>query len=133
MRNVLLASFLIAAALLVFFGGALASEGKTQSGVSLDERVHILEEHVATLQQKVARLEQNASSAITTDTGYMGNTSKTVWRSLKKGMTKSDIRALLGEPGKITTFYGGELWYYPDALGGTVDFTGDTVSGWSEP
>ena len=34
------------------------------------------------------------------------------WSSLKKGMTRSDVRSLLGEPYSITYSSGSETWYY---------------------
>lgn len=44
---------------------------------------------------------------------------KSQWRLLSIGMAKDDVRKLLGEPGKVSSYgLGGEVWYYPDALGG---------------
>jgi chromosome segregation ATPase len=58
------------------------------------------------------------------------------WRRLRKGMTKAQVKKTLGPPGKITAddFYG-DIWYYPDATGGSVSFDEDSerVDGWEEP
>ena len=44
------------------------------------------------------------------------------WRRLRIGMTRAQVVALLGEPGKITSYYAFERWEYPDALGERVNF-----------
>jgi outer membrane protein assembly factor BamE (lipoprotein component of BamABCDE complex) len=52
------------------------------------------------------------------------------WRSLKSGMTLSDVRTVLGEPDRVD---GGVVahWYY--ANGGTATFVGDELTQWREP
>lgn len=58
------------------------------------------------------------------------------WRRLRKGMTKAQVKAILGPPGKIRADdYYGDTWYYPDVLDGEVSFDGDSerVDGWEEP
>ncbi len=52
------------------------------------------------------------------------------WRSLKSGMSPSDVRTVLGEPSRVR---GGDLafWYYPS--GGDVTFIRDKVTSWREP
>jgi len=58
------------------------------------------------------------------------------WRELKEGMSKDDVRNLLGPPGEIEKGGYNEHWYYPDRgdNSGTVDFgqQGDVLS-WTEP
>jgi outer membrane protein assembly factor BamE (lipoprotein component of BamABCDE complex) len=44
------------------------------------------------------------------------------WRQLRIGMSQGDVLRILGEPGKVTTYYAFERWEYPDALGQRVDF-----------
>ncbi len=56
------------------------------------------------------------------------------WRSLQVGMSKIEVVALLGKPGKVHKWKTGEAWYYPNSKGGEVDFDrGGKVSGWLEP
>ncbi|MCR6700317.1 MAG: hypothetical protein NVV68_03735 [Dokdonella sp.] len=56
------------------------------------------------------------------------------WRALRKGMTWSQVSAVLGKPGKKRIGVMSEIWFYPDADGGSVEFDRDgRVSGWSEP
>jgi hypothetical protein len=61
---------------------------------------------------------------------------RSAWRQISMGMTREQVRALLGEPRKIdTTIY--EVWAYgTDAYfgaAGTVSFSYNKVTGWSEP
>jgi len=55
------------------------------------------------------------------------------WRLLARRMSKDEVSALLGVPGEITVIGQMEWWYFPRAGGGSVTFTSDKVSGWSEP
>lgn len=56
------------------------------------------------------------------------------WQALRKGMTWSQVSAVLGKPGKKRIGVMSEIWFYPDADGGSVEFDRDgRVSGWSEP
>ena len=57
------------------------------------------------------------------------------WRQLRAGMTRPEVRTLLGEPIKIQTFgVAGDFWYYPDELGGRLDFDRDGIlDSWNEP
>lgn len=55
------------------------------------------------------------------------------WRSLTKGMSREDVRRVLGEPNRIE---GGsfEHWYYgPLGTSARVTFYSDVVSSWTEP
>lgn len=56
------------------------------------------------------------------------------WQALRKGMTWSQVSAVLGKPGKKRIGVMSEIWFYPDADGGSVEFDRDgRVSGWNEP
>ncbi|MCK4340476.1 MAG: outer membrane protein assembly factor BamE [Phycisphaerae bacterium] len=55
------------------------------------------------------------------------------WRKLKRGMSKDDVRRLLGEPQKITEVTDQSWWYYGWPGGGRVEFAPSGVIGWSEP
>jgi hypothetical protein len=58
------------------------------------------------------------------------------WRQLAKGLTREEVRSILGEPVKIE---GGsiERWYYGSTANfyapARVDFINSNVYGWSEP
>jgi uncharacterized protein YceK len=54
------------------------------------------------------------------------------WRSLKRGMTESDVRSILGEPQQVETFSSFSSWAYPG--GGKTVFDRDgRLDAWSEP
>ena len=58
------------------------------------------------------------------------------WRQLKEGMSKDEVRNLLGPPGDIDKEEYNEHWFYPDRGdgSGTVDFGQyDDVLSWKEP
>lgn len=56
------------------------------------------------------------------------------WDQLHKGMSWSQVRKLLGKPGKVITGVFGDIWYFPDDSGGRVDLDRDgRVSGWIAP
>jgi hypothetical protein len=52
------------------------------------------------------------------------------WRQLKRGMSESQVRSILGEPGKID---GGAFAFWRYKNGGTVTFYQDKLDSWSEP
>lgn len=69
-----------------------------------------------------------------------GGTSKpnwrdvSLWRSLKREMSKEDVRRILGEPGKVTELGFMAIWNYGYPLGGSVTFGGNgLLESWSEP
>lgn len=57
--------------------------------------------------------------------------SKSSWRLIKKGMTKNQIKKLLGEPDRIDNFVTLETWSY--GYSGNVTFDDEGVIGWNEP
>ena len=56
------------------------------------------------------------------------------WRSLKRRMSKDDVRRILSEPEKIAEFSLGSesTWYDGYPLGGQLIFYGDRLSSWSD-
>ncbi len=99
---------------------------------SLEERVEALEEVTAELVQRVERLEKTMEEAA--GIARSVPVGKAVWRQLKIGMTKDEVRRLMGEPGSVFTLSRGSFtWYYPNRAGGKVNFSTEKVHGWSEP
>jgi hypothetical protein len=47
------------------------------------------------------------------------------WGAIRQGMGWSQVKALLGVAGKVTTGVFGDVWYYPDDSGGRVVFDRD--------
>jgi outer membrane protein assembly factor BamE (lipoprotein component of BamABCDE complex) len=44
------------------------------------------------------------------------------WRRLRVGMSQAEVVRILGDPGRVTHYYGFSRWEYPDALGRRVNF-----------
>lgn len=56
------------------------------------------------------------------------------WQALRRGMSRFEVMQVLGEPGKVSPYYGHERWEYPHALGGRVLFDArGRVSQWKAP
>jgi|AntDeeMinimDraft_5_1070356.scaffolds.fasta_scaffold18810_2 outer membrane protein assembly factor BamE (lipoprotein component of BamABCDE complex) len=105
----------------------------------LQSKVKILQKKISQLENKIARLEKLLSSDKATSVSSQhgvnsdGWKDKQNWKKLKKGMSKEEVKKVLGKPGKIRTASYGDTWYYPDVLGGRVNFDAGRVEGWSEP
>jgi len=57
-----------------------------------------------------------------------------VWRSLKHGLSKDDVKRILGEPSKVADFGALVTWYYGYPVGGQVTFRENgSVQSWIEP
>ena len=63
---------------------------------------------------------QAAEPALTTQSAAWRSPEN--WRRLRIGMSRAEVVGILGEPGKVTSYYAFERWEYPDALGERVDF-----------
>jgi|WetSurSiteA1Bulk_404760.scaffolds.fasta_scaffold04137_5 hypothetical protein len=118
----------VAAFCIVAFTGTqiLGSQGKT-----VEDRVANLEIQVSDLTSRVIQLEKQlaTSSAQATSVVPVG---KVAWRKLQMSMTKSQVRALLGEPEKIENFGLFEIWQYRSNSQVKFDSKG-SVTGWREP
>ena len=58
---------------------------------------------------------------------------KANWRKLKRGMSKEDVKILLGDPAKITEVADQSWWYYGSVPMAKVEFGPGGVIGWAEP
>jgi len=113
-----------------------AASGDPQSIAELVSRIDSLEGTVAQLEARVKKLESPGGGVTRPRTKASPKwQDKASWRRLQKGMSKEDVRTILGEPGKIdTTLFFMEKWYYPSISGGRVIFDEKgIVKGWSEP
>ena len=101
---------------------------------SLQKRVEVLERATAAAPARLAPLEAASAPAPTTAGRGVAPTGKG-WRALRKGMSMSDVRAVLGEPARVNAGFF-TTWYYPGSGSrqATVAFDNDNlVSGWAEP
>ena len=102
-----------------------------------DDKIHNLEEKVASLESRVSALEKIVSQRPPVAEIQIGDAwkSKANWRQLKLGMTKEQVKGILGEPPNIfASGVIGDYWYYPDGLGGDAKFdTSGLLESWKEP
>jgi hypothetical protein len=97
------------------------------------DRIAQLEKEVQDLKVRISNLEgpQNNTSPIQKIVSPNDGWKRLAnWRTLKKGMSFDEVRAILGEPGRIQ---GGSFtfWTYPDRA--SVTFYNDRLDGWTEP
>lgn len=110
--------------LVVMLSALLSTSAAAQS---LDDRVRELERRVEQLEKQrnqPGTVERSANSR------QLQN-----WRSLKTGMTETEVRSILGEPHKVDVNPVIVFWYYDFPRGGSVRFDGSSrrLEGWSEP
>ncbi len=127
--------YLVSLAFLLFIVGGLAIPAATgaQDDETYGDRMTRLERRVATLEERVAALENPEARAIPVSGAEQRvKKDKTLWRSLEKGMTKQEVKKILGEPSGVLNFNENEIWDY--ASGGSVRFDrSGHVLGWYEP
>lgn len=98
------------------------------------DRITQLEKEVQDLKHRLTQLEAPPSSSTTRQKPVVASSGDwkilANWRSLKKGMSYEEVRALLGEPARIQ---GGDMtyWFYPSQSG--VTFYKDKLDFWTEP
>ena len=152
LRIVVSALFLVAAV------GGMAWAATNEEG-SVEQRLKALEARVIELERRLDAKESGtavpaiapvaASPAVpatpaaaatsaraepVTATGSPASLAPAQWQALKRGMSWGQVIGVLGKPGKKRVGTMSEIWFYPDADGGSVEFDRDgRVSGWSEP
>jgi hypothetical protein len=106
---------------------------------TIDGRVQELEKKVAQLEQQIKKLEGIVLQLQKTPAKPVATSpekwkDKASWRSLKKGMSKSEVEQILGTPPKIVpNNYYGDIWYYPDSKGGFASFDKESLlATWNE-
>lgn len=127
---------------IVVAGGLLSPQAAPAQDKSLEQRISILESRTTELEHKVGELlkminqpSQNTAQVLTSIAkGNWKNISN--WRTgLQKGMTKIQVRELMGEPNKIETYTMlGEDWLYGLQGSGETHFSPKGVlESWKEP
>lgn len=76
--------------------------------------------------------ERSAGFAQSTENASQApNEDRSQWRKLQRGMSKDDVKKLIGEPGKVSVGKYYEFWYYG---GGSVTFDSKgRLDSWNEP
>ena len=109
---------------------------------SLEERVSTVESNITRLEQKVGELQKTVNQltqkTAQTPTPITKGNWKNIenWRTgLQKGMTKQQVRELMGEPKKIEAYTMlGEDWLYGLQGSGEIHFSPKGVlESWKEP
>ena len=96
-------------------------------------RIDQLESEIQAIKLRLLKIESAQGSANADQKPAIqaeGWKSLSTWRQLKSGMSPNEVRAILGEPGRVN---GGEIanWYY--ANGGMSTFMQDKLYRWTEP
>ena len=102
------------------------------SAQSLDDRARGLERRVEQLERQVAQATSQVSTQKPVSNQTDGWRQRENWRSLRRGMTESDVRSFLGEPQNVDSFPSWSNWRYPDRGAARFDGNG-RLDGWSEP
>ena len=113
--------------------------GIIQAG-NQEQRISELEQKVQQLEKRIAQLEEifdeSTNSGLEEFEPRVGDYKlRENWRKLEFGISKNQVRQLLGEPPNINAdSFIGDRWYYPDALGGYIKFdTSGKLEKWDEP
>ena len=138
MKNVFSLKMLIGFFLVVYCiqNSALAQQNETEV---IKAKVEKLKQKVAKLESRVAQLEKvllsneniRSSSQRIVNSDKWNNRQN--WRKLERGMSKAEVKQILGEPDRIDA---GSVtyWHYSDIFtSGDVTFMDGKVYGWSEP
>ena len=99
------------------------------------ERIERLEATVSALQARIAALEKSSvqSERNVPNPKASGDwKNKSNWRLLNKGMSKDEVREILGEPERIRASGSREEWDWEYPVGPSVEFRDDEVYGWNE-
>jgi hypothetical protein len=98
------------------------------------DEVKNLKARIAALENRVAKLEALVGNSKTNEIEYSEKwKDRTIWRKLKIGMTKDQVRQLLGEPRKINAgsvthwYYSKETWHC------YITFYNGRIDSWKEP
>ena len=102
-----------------------------------DSDVSRLQSRISELEARVQELEgivrEYHEAKKAGDMEIFGWQNKKNWRRLSVGMQETQVKGLLGEPGKVIQGVK-TLWYYPKTYGGYLTFDEKgRLLGWNEP
>lgn len=118
------------ARLACIFIGALACT--LASAQSLDDRVRELERRVEQLERQSSQPNSPVVAPKPASGQPDGWRQRENWRSLRRGMTESEVRSILGEPQKVDSYSSFSTWAYPGNGQAGFDRNG-RLERWSEP
>lgn len=123
----------------------LEAQASQSPSAELERRVSALEHKIgaaapataaapSSLEQRVSKLEDKSAAPATAKMPAAPPRWQDAknWTALRIGMTWSQVKQLLGVPGKVKAGVFGDVMYFPDDKGGSVEFDRDgRVSAWS--
>jgi hypothetical protein len=122
--------------LVIFCCGASYSLADPQSDPK-EERITKLEAVVSSLENRISALEgspaQKQAEQKNINATLSAWKSKSNWRLLSKGMTKEQVKNILGEAENIDASGPFETWYWNHQQGPEVTFYNEKLYGWEEP
>ena len=142
---------LVAAALVVFGLGYGALSLAQTTDPATDQRIRDLEARVSALGHIQGIKPKTAAGTVAVPAAtaaaqpapqplpapappVVSDPSPAAWGSLHRGMTVSQVTALLGKPGTTRVLPQSSTFYYPDTHGRTVEFDRNgRVDQWSQP
>lgn len=124
----------------------LEQERAESSNAALEKRISRLEKPgsdsqaapPASLEKRVSKLEEKtevpaAPGKAAAPSGPPRWQDHAAWSSLRIGMTWSQVKKVLGVPGRVKAGVFGDVMYFPNDAGGSVEFDRDgRVSAWTE-
>jgi hypothetical protein len=102
------------------------------SAQSIDDRINDMERRIEQLEKRLAQPAAPVRSANPATTRPDGWRQRDNWRALRRGMTESEVRSLLGEPSKVNAFGSLTVWEYPGEGRAQLGRDGK-LEGWGEP
>ncbi|MDD4857300.1 MAG: outer membrane protein assembly factor BamE [Candidatus Krumholzibacteria bacterium] len=120
---------------LILSGALCAHDGPNkilaEKIAELEARIKVLEARISQLEIEISRLSGRPVAPTVPGPNMGAN-----WRELRMGMTKADVRELLGEPDDIPMNSYLEVWDYSRSYGGYCSVTFDEngrVESWNGP
>ncbi len=111
----------------------LAAGAESSEVGELRARVTRLELELSELRVALERLEARLAEPAPARTGPLWADASR-WQQLRRGMTRFQVMQLLGEPGKVSPYYGLERWEYPGVFGARVVFDASgRLGSWTRP
>ena len=116
----------------VVFSTPVFPQGLDQKIKELEKKIAQLEQRIVKLEEKILQLQKDQAKPIAASPNKWKDRAN--WRLLKKGMNKSEVERILGEPPKVVANSNyGDIWYYPDVQGGNASFdTNGILTSWNE-
>lgn len=130
-RNQYLSWFTILIVFTIMFPAIVFPQDQNKKIKELELKIIQLEQRIEKLEAIILESQRLQAKPIVSSPNKWKDRAN--WRLLRKGMSKTEVERILGEPPKVDVGSYFEHWYYPDALGGDVRFNSNgEVDSWVE-